>query len=123
MKIEVSNGEAVDKLTILEIKLARIRDEQKLINIRREYAMLNDTVSRIIDKSDELYSQLLKINQLLWDIEDRIRKLEKEKNFGTEFISLARSVYIQNDERARIKRKINDKTNSGLVEEKSYEDY
>lgn len=123
MKIEVSNGEAVDKLTILEIKLVRIKDEQKLINIRKEYAMLNEVVSKIIDKKDELYTSLLKINQLLWDVEDRIRKLEKQKDFGAEFISLARSVYIQNDERAGIKRKINEKTNSGLVEEKSYEDY
>ncbi|MBR9997655.1 MAG: hypothetical protein KFF73_01730 [Cyclobacteriaceae bacterium] len=123
MKIEVSNGEVVDKLTILEIKLDRIKDEEKLNNIRKEYVILSKAVSKIINKEDPLYQQLLKINQFLWDVEDRIRKLEKQKDFGEKFIELARSVYIHNDERAKTKMVINKKTNSNLIEEKSYEDY
>jgi hypothetical protein len=123
MKIEVSNGEVVDKLTILKIKLDRVKDDQKLANIRKEYTLLDKAVSKIIDKEDPLYRQLLEVNKILWMVEDRIRILEKEKNFGEEFIELARSVYKQNDERAKIKLQINKKTHSNLTEEKSYEDY
>ena len=123
MKIEVSNGEAVDKLTILEIKLEKIKDEGKLMNLRKEFKTLNDEVEKIISKKDMLYIRLMKINRELWDVEDRIRILEKNKDFGQNFIELARAVYMQNDERAKIKRAINEKTGSDLVEEKSYEDY
>jgi len=123
MKIEVSNGEIVDKLTIIEIKLANISDEQKQINLKSEYDVLNQAVTLIISKEHPLYVDLLEINKKLWDIEDRIRELEKSKKFDEEFIRMARSVYFTNDQRSDIKRKINLLTNSSLFEEKSYEDY
>jgi uncharacterized protein YjbK len=123
MKIEVSNGEIIDKLTILQIKLERIRDIKKLVNIRKEYDELAAASSSILDKDDPLYTALYEVNCELWDIEDRIRDLERKKDFGDEFISTARSVYFRNDKRSEIKRAINIKTASGLTEEKSYEKY
>jgi len=123
MKIEVSNGEITDKLTIIEIKLARIKDQAKLTNLRKEYEILNDAVSSIIDKSHPLYLELLKINNELWDIEDHIRDLEREKDFGEDFIQTARSVYVINDKRSEVKHAINELTGSNLTEEKSYEKY
>ncbi|QZE14821.1 hypothetical protein K4L44_02875 [Halosquirtibacter laminarini] len=123
MKIEVSNGEIVDKLTIIEIKLERISDEDKLANLRNEHKVLDEAVKKIIDKNDPLYKELFDINCQLWDIEDHIRDLEREKNFGDDFIQTARSVYFTNDKRCEVKRAINDKTGSELIEEKSYEDY
>lgn len=123
MKIEISNGELVDKLSILEIKLIKIQDSEKLKNIHKEYSMLEKAASQIIKRNDPLYKQLLDINQKLWEIEDRIRELEKNKDFGKDFIETARMVYFNNDLRAKIKQKINLKTNSDLFEEKSYEDY
>lgn len=123
MKIEISNGELVDKLSILEIKLIKIQDSEKLKNIHKEYSLLEKAASQIIKRSDPLYKQLLDINQKLWEIEDRIRELEKNKDFGKDFIETARMVYFNNDLRAKIKQKINLKTNSDLFEEKSYEDY
>jgi hypothetical protein len=123
MKIEVSNGELVDKLSILQIKLNKIQDNEKLKNIRKEYSLLEKAASLIIQRDDPLYRQLLDINQKLWEIEDRIRELEKNKDFGSDFIETARMVYVNNDLRAKIKQEINLKTNSDLFEEKSYEDY
>ncbi|GET27870.1 DUF6165 family protein [Prolixibacter sp. SD074] len=123
MKIEVSNGEIADKLTIIEIKLKRISDEAKLVNLRKEYDVLNEAVSQIIDKNDPLYKELYDINYQLWDIEDRIRDLERNKDFGQDFIETARAVYFTNDKRSDVKKRINEKTGSNLVEEKSYEDY
>jgi len=123
MKIEVSNGEIADKLTIIEIKLERISDEAKLVNLKKEYEVLNEAVSQIIDKNDPLYKELYDINCQLWDIEDRIRDLERNKDFGQDFIETARAVYFTNDKRSDVKRRINEKTGSNLVEEKSYEDY
>ncbi len=123
MKIEVSNGEIVDKLTIIEIKLENISNEQKLVNLRAEFEVLDLAVASIIPKDHHLYLQLLEINKKLWVIEDRIRELEKNKDFGDEFINVARSVYFTNDLRSEVKRKINELTNSALIEEKSYEDY
>lgn len=123
MKIEVSNGEIIDKLTILQIKLERIKDEAKLQNLRREYEELVKVTSSIISTSDPLFTSLYDINCKLWDIEDHIRDLERKKDFGEDFIATARSVYFSNDERADIKRQINIKTSSGLTEEKSYEKY
>ncbi|MFA5326682.1 MAG: DUF6165 family protein [Prolixibacteraceae bacterium] len=123
MKIEVSNGEIVDKLTIIEIKLANILDEQKRTNLKTEYDILNMAVESIISKEHPLYLELLEINGKLWNIEDRIRELEKSKDFGEEFIQVARSVYFTNDQRSDVKRKINLLTNSSLFEEKSYEEY
>ncbi len=123
MKIEVSNGEIVDKLTIIEIKLENIKDEQKLVNLNAEFAVLDEAVSSIIAKDHPLYQELLSVNKELWNIEDRIRELEKAKDFGTEFIKFARSVYFTNDKRSEVKRQINQLTGSSLIEEKSYEDY
>ena len=123
MKIEVSNGEIIDKLTILQIKLERIRDEEKLKNLRREYDELVWMASSIMSTTDKLYKALYNVNCELWDIEDRIRNLERKKDFGEEFILTARAVYTRNDKRAEIKREINIRTSSGLIEEKSYEKY
>lgn len=123
MKIEVSNGEIADKLTIIEIKLERIKDEAKLVNLRKEYEVLDEACKEIITKDHEFYQGLLAINKELWTIEDRIRELEKAKDFGKEFIETARAVYVKNDTRADFKKKINVLTGSNLVEEKSYEDY
>ena len=123
MKIEVSNGEIIDKLTIIQIKLERIKDKNKLVNLQKEYDILIGVSSSIINISDPLYQALYEVNCELWDIEDRIRDLERKKNFGDEFISVARSVYFKNDRRSELKREINIKTSSGLIEEKSYEKY
>lgn len=123
MKIEISNGEIIDKLTILQIKLERIKDEAKLKNLRKEYEELVKVTSSLMNNQDPLYKALYAVNCDLWEIEDHIRDLERRKDFGDEFISTARSVYFRNDKRAEIKREINIKTSSGLTEEKSYEKY
>jgi hypothetical protein len=123
MKIEVSNGEIIDKLTIIQIKLERIKDEAKLKNLQKEYNELAEVSASIISASDELYKYLYEINCELWDIEDHIRDLERRKDFGDDFIATARAVYFKNDKRSEIKRAINIKTSSGLIEEKSYEKY
>ena len=123
MQIEVSNGEIADKLTIIEIKLERIKDKSKLANLQKEYDILNDAVSSIIDKKNQLYLDLLDINNQLWDIEDHIRDLEREKKFDDDFVQTARSVYFINDRRSDVKRRINELTGSNLTEEKSYEQY
>jgi predicted nucleic acid-binding Zn-ribbon protein len=123
MKIEVSSGEIIDKLTIIQIKLERIKDESKLKNLRKEFDELVSVTSEILNTSDPLYVALYKVNVELWDIEDHIRDLERKKNFGEDFIATARSVYFKNDRRAELKREINIKTSSGLMEEKSYEKY
>jgi hypothetical protein len=123
MKIEVSNGEIADKLTIIEIKLSKIRDEAKLANIRNEYVVVKEAMSTIMDTSHPLYRQLFDINSKLWEIEDRIRDLERARNFEDDFVQTARSIYFINDDRSEVKRKINEQTGSKLFEEKSYEDY
>jgi len=123
MKIEVSNGEIIDKLTIIEIKLERIKDKGKLLNLQKEYNELSKASSSIMGASDALYKALYEVNCELWDIEDRIRDLERKKDFGKDFISTARAVYIRNDRRSELKREINIRTSSGLIEEKSYEKY
>jgi len=123
MKIEVSNGEIADKLTIIEIKLKHIKDEKKLVNLRKEYEFLDEAVAKIIKKDHKYYLELLKINQELWDIEDLIRDLERDQDFGQKFIDTARAVYFTNDKRSEVKRQINELTGSTLVEEKSYQKY
>jgi hypothetical protein len=123
MQIEVSNGEIADKLTIIEIKLKRINDSQKLKNLRKEYEILIKAVALIINRDHPLYIDLYNINNQLWDIEDHIRDLERTKEFGNDFIQTARSVYFINDKRSDVKRKINELTGSNLTEEKSYEEY
>jgi len=123
VNIEVSNGEITDKLTIIEIKIARIKDPVKLDNLQKEFQILNPAVVSILDKNHPLYLELYNINSQLWDIEDRIRDLERKKDFGDEFIQTARSVYFINDKRSEVKRAINEFTGSDLTEEKSYEKY
>ena len=129
MKIEVSNGEIIDKYTILEIKLSKIKDEQKLVNIQHEYHVLTPDVESIYggvedkDHLKKLHNDLLNINKKLWKIEDDIRECERAKDFGQTFIDLARAVYYTNDDRSDVKKEINKFTGSDLVEEKSYEDY
>lgn len=123
MKIEVSIGEFIDRLTILEIKLQKITDQQKLKNIRNEYEILSKSGEKMPDKSDPLYQKLREVNEKLWEIEDRIRDYEKKQDFGRGFIETARMVYFTNDLRAKIKRDINLNTRSEIIEEKSYEDY
>ena len=127
MKVDVSNGELIDKLTILELKLSNISDVQKLTNIQKEHDELNPLVGQLFDSHGEelknLYKQLAEINSELWTIEDDIRECERNKDFGSDFVSLARAVYFTNDKRSEIKKSINLVTGSGFVEEKSYEDY
>lgn len=126
LSVPISAGELIDKITILEIKSERIRDAKKLANVRAELDALNRTwsahdLSRV-DVADER-ARLRKVNETLWDIEDRIRLKEKAQAFDSDFIELARAVYFRNDERAAVKREINLRLGSPLVEEKSYEDY
>lgn len=129
MKIEVSNGEIIDKYTILEIKLSEIKDEQKLANVRHEYNTLTSDVEAIYDNCSDkkhlkkLHHDLLEVNKKLWKIEDDIRECERSKDFGQTFIDLARAVYFTNDDRSVAKKDINILTGSDLIEEKSYEDY
>lgn len=125
MIVEISNGELLDKLSILKIKLDNISEENKLKNIRKEFDILNELSNEFLKQTSvlNLFNELLVVNKKLWDIEDSIRHKEKLKEFDEEFVFYARNVYITNDLRAEIKRKINDITNSEIVEEKSYERY
>lgn len=124
--IKTSPGEFLDKLTILEIKSERIQDPAKLENINRELDHLrsvwNASPAARTDVSATT-SELKTVNEALWDIEDKIRIKEGERSFDDEFIQLARSVYIQNDRRAALKRKLNLDLGAELLEEKSYADY
>jgi hypothetical protein len=97
MKIEVSNGEIIDKLTIIQIKLERIKDKVKQANLQKEYNELIKASSSIISTEDILYQSLYVVNCELWDIEDHIRDLERKKDFGNDFVSTARAVYVKND--------------------------
>ena len=114
MKIEVSNGELLDKISILELKLLKIEDKEKLINIQKEFDVLNPLCVELFEKFggqlQNHYLELARINGLLWDIEDWIRDCEREKRFDEEFIQLARSVYVTNDQRSEIKKLINKTT-------------
>ena len=125
IKIEVSYGEIVDKLTILEIKRENVLDPEKSKNIENEYMYLLPIVEGEIkmDRESRIYLDLLETNRILWDIEDKIRDKERKKEFDSDFIDLARSVYFTNDKRAQIKKEINLLTGSRLVEEKLYTDY
>jgi hypothetical protein len=126
VKIPVSWGELLDKLTILQIKMERIEDPEKRRNVQKELITL-DAVWR--DRGvpalelDELVRQLRQINEQLWDIEDAIRLCERQQEFGARFVQLARSVYQSNDRRAAVKYQINRLLDSEIVEEKSYESY
>jgi hypothetical protein len=126
LRVPVSVGELLDKIAILEIKAERITEPKKRDNVLRELAALREVwegspLSRL--DLEGLRRALREVNERLWDIEDAIREKEREGDFGAAFIELARSVYLHNDERARIKREINLRTGSALVEEKSYREY
>jgi hypothetical protein len=124
--VPISPGELIDKITILEIKSQRMTDAAKLHNVRTELSLLSDTWKAspysATDIGDE-WAALRDVNGKLWDIEDRIRDKERAGLFDAGFIELARAVYVTNDERAAIKKKINTKLGSALVEEKSYAAY
>ena len=126
IKVPVSPGELLDKITILRIKSARMTDPKKLANVRRELEALEETWRSspyaAVDVEGEL-SALLQVNERLWTIEDDIRDKERARTFDADFIRLARAVYIENDERAAIKKRVNLKLGSTLVEEKSYAHY
>ncbi len=126
LRVPVSVGELIDKITILEIKSQRISDPDQLANVRMELSQLvatwDDSPLAAIDIGDDR-AALKRINETLWDIEDDIRRLESAGDFNERFVELARAVYLTNDERAAAKRRINETTGSVLVEEKSYADY
>ena len=125
-QVPVSWGEVIDKITILEIKSEKLTAPDALANVRTELALLAGVAREALAENDrlsDLKSQLQSVNQALWDIEDEIRGKEARQEFDDGFIALARSVYRKNDERAAIKRRINDLLGSGIVEEKSYKSY
>ena len=125
-KIPISWGELLDKITILQIKNENLTSESALENVEREFKQLGSILTKNFPSNadaQQFEEELRHINKKLWDIEDKIREKEKHKSFDDEFIQLARSVYITNDERSRIKRRINETFGSELVEEKSYSDY
>ncbi|MYB88489.1 MAG: hypothetical protein F4X93_00780 [Proteobacteria bacterium] len=126
ISIPVSPGELLDKITILEIKTEQISDNEKLHNVKTELDLLGqvwDQTSMDNDAVHQLKQSLKATNMDLWEIEDRIRIKEAQKEFDQEFVELARSVYVQNDKRAATKKKINVLLGSGIMEEKSYADY
>lgn len=126
IKIELSVGELLDKITILQIKAERIEDAAKLENVNKELSVLLSLWEASPYSQNDLKAQineLKAINEELWDIEDKIRDKEKQQEFDKEFVEVARSVYFTNDKRADVKKVINSKTGSELIEEKSYSDY
>ncbi len=124
MKIEVSNGELVDKVSILSIKLKKIKSPDKLVNIQKEFDILYQNMLALgISEETIEYQELLEANLSLWEIEDKIRVKESHHEFDDEFIDLARKIYFENDRRSKIKRKINLSTKSALIEEKEYVEY
>ena len=123
---EISVGELLDKISILEIKQKNLKDEEKLKIVTKELLSLQETLKKDVKFTDEiqsLYNDLKNINSKLWEIEDGKRDCERRKEFGEEFIQLARSVYIENDNRAKIKNNINKLSGSNISEVKSYEKY
>lgn len=126
IKVPISPGEMLDKITILRIKSVRMADPKKLANVRLELDALERTWGASTYAKADVDAEmtaLLKVNERLWVIEDDIRDKERAQAFDAEFIRLARAVYFENDERAAIKRRINDKLGSSIVEEKSYAAY
>ncbi len=124
--VEIAPGELIDKITILDIKLERMTDPAQLANVRAEWETLTAVRHRAIPATAELdavAADLKRVNGELWDIEDRIRECERAKDFGADFVELARAVYRLNDRRAAFKRRLNELLGSRLVEEKSYAAY
>ena len=124
-KIPISNGELLDKFSILELKYNKILDPNKINNIKNELSYLKDISYNIIKNYNivNLYNELKQVNERLWNIEDNIRIKENKQEFDNEFIELARNVYKTNDQRANIKKLINEISYSEIIEEKSYEKY
>ena len=123
---EISAGELLDKMTILEIKLDKVRDKENLLEVSKEYESLKETKKSNIKLTKDLENliiQLKEINLKLWDFEDKTRICEKNKDFGQTFINLSRSVYLNNDKRANIKSKINKMLGSNIKEIKQYVNY
>jgi hypothetical protein len=124
MKVEISTGELIDKISILEIKLLNIKDPSKIINVYKELQALNIHFQELLDehgsKIKDLYIKVSNVNKTLWDIEENIRKKESLKEFNEEFVELARQLYLVNDQRTNLKKEINLLTKSEFVEEKSY---
>jgi transcriptional regulator of nitric oxide reductase len=126
IKVPVSPGEVLDKITILEIKSERMSDPEKVANVRVELALLQETWKEFIRDDDVirgLHAQLKEVNEALWEIEDHIRDKERAKEFDERFIELARAVYVTNDRRSEVKKKLNLHLGSEIIEEKSYQDY
>ncbi len=123
MEIPVPLGDVLDKITILRIKSRKIRDEQKLVNVRHELASLETRWSALERGESPEAADLESVNEALWDVEDALRRPEAAEDFGAEFVRLARSVYHLNDKRAAIKRTINQRLGSEMVEEKDYVTY
>ena len=124
--VPVSTGELIDKISILKIKRKKILNKEKLKNINNELNLLNKIYENNFKKNKKIFSyekKLIQINKKLWDIEDKIRACEAKKNFNKQFIDLARAVYINNDKRSEVKKKINQLSGSRLTEEKSYKSY
>jgi len=123
---EISAGELLDKLSILEIKLNKIKNQALLQEIKKDYNAIKETKNKNINSSNEinvLYAELKKINEQLWEIEDKIRLCEKNSDFGEKFIKLSRDVHFLNDDRAKIKLEINNHTGSKIKEIKEYTNY
>ncbi|NQT26505.1 hypothetical protein HQ585_14220 [candidate division KSB1 bacterium] len=124
MKVDVSLGECVDKVTILAVKMVKMQDEIRKSNVQKEYDLLEPVIRNVgILRESDYFKQLFYINTKLWEIEDAIRIKEAKQEFDDDFIQLARSVYLNNDKRAAIKREINEAFGSDLIEEKEYSPY
>jgi predicted nucleic acid-binding Zn-ribbon protein len=126
VSVEISPSELIDKITILEIKLDRIKDAEKLVNVKHEFETLTAARDDALEQTpelDRLSAELKKANESLWEIEDDIRDCERAKDFGSMFVKLARAVYVNNDKRSQLKREINELLGSSLIEEKSYAAY
>lgn len=126
VSVEVSPGELIDKITILEIKSERIADPDKLANVRHELELLRGIRAAQLSEDAELArlaGELKQVNETLWQIEDDIRDCERAKDFGPRFVELARSVYRANDRRAALKREVGELFGGAIVEEKSYSEY
>ena len=125
VNVHVSVGELIDKLSILQVKKIKVSNPDKLVFINKEYELLYNMSSEFLERKDisQIYNDLVNTNLKLWEVEDELRVIESTKNFNDVFIELARQVYYTNDERFRLKDKINNLTNSEVREQKDYKEY
>lgn len=125
LSVPVSVGELIDKLSILQVKKIKVTNTDKLLFINKEYDLLHEMSSEFLQRKDilKIYDDLINTNLKLWEVEDELRVIESTKNFDDTFTELARSVYYTNDERFRLKDKINSLTNSEIKEQKDYKEY